>query len=491
MILNARPQVGKKGFIQIWVGIFYVDNSERAEGPTLAFKLNEQPTVPENGELHPIRDSKTRGDHQPLNYQGVFQFKQLATPDPVRLHITANNKDIELIVPPFPTKVPAKLEGTFNLLLSSCYFQPEDKGLLGYIVKGLRIKPDMTVLAGDQVYLDLPLFEDLPEDAEGLAQAFGTKYERNWISDELNIPGLQKVLKMAPTVCIPDDHELFNNAPVGQAQLPGTHLPAARARWIKAATGLYEDYQQGGPPGSAGTSYRVDIEPMYMLFLDTRMARSSDFDSPTGLMSASTVKQLEEWEQALTSAKANHQSCVGVLSGGQALFVDTPNALDERVADAEYSNFKQFRIIQDTLNRLATLRIPVVYLTGDVHWSRVAQATHRASGLKLLTEVICSPSCLMRTPWVDRSKELINSVKNWLGPDDAWPRHSPPEPAHGWFGANSEFSPVPGPPLNKGDYVAMLQFCTTGQVVEMTITFFSINAQRRATQVGPFALLSY
>jgi hypothetical protein len=92
---------------------------------------------------------------------------------------------------------------------------------------------------------------------------------------------------------------------------------------------------------------------------------------------------------------------------------------------------------------------------------------------------------------VDRSKELINSVKNWLGPDDTWPRHSPPEQAHGWFGANREFSPMPGPPLNKGDYVAMLQFCTTGQVVEMTITFFSINAQRRATQVGPFALLSY
>ena len=89
-----------------------------------------------------------------------------------------------------PDAVPSALQGSFNLLICSCYFQPEDShGLLGAIVSQIQLQPHLTLMAGDQVYMDLPLLEDLPGSEPELSRLLGGKYLRNWASASLRVPG--------------------------------------------------------------------------------------------------------------------------------------------------------------------------------------------------------------------------------------------------------------------------------------------------------------
>jgi hypothetical protein len=47
---------------------------------------------------------------------------------------------------------------------------------------------------------------------------------------------------------------------------------------------LLQDFQLGGAPASQQPWTFLEIEPLSMLFLDTRSYRQKNFTSPTGLM---------------------------------------------------------------------------------------------------------------------------------------------------------------------------------------------------------------
>ena len=502
MTLTAWPQVAAPGELQLWVGLFGAD-------PPAApvFTVDGQPAAPLATPLwSPIRDRRTSAQGRPINHQSVVRLRARGPGQSHRIGISVAGQSIELRTSSLPAAVPALLDGSFNLLLCSCYYQPEDAGgLLGRIVARLPVKPHLTLMAGDQVYLDLPLLEDLPEHEPALSQAIGDKYRRNWLSDNLGVAGLQPVLAQAPTACIADDHEFWNNYPFRQAQLPNTWHDGPRGRWAAAAQALFEDFQIGGPPagpGAAGAgaptvnapaSRRIDIEPLMILLLDTRCSRQAEFNGDASLMSAAAGQALDAWCADLLDARASGAQRVGVLATGQALFVDRPGDAAKKVADAELANYPQpFAHLQNTLTTLAAAGVPVVFLTGDVHWSRIASATHVPSGNTLLYEVICSPARLIATPLVDARKLLANRLKNLFGRGETWPRHGNPPPIPARFGERAQFIPK-ALYQRKGDNVALLCFSRAGHGLEMQVSYYPIHPDAGASQpdtCGPFALLA-
>ncbi|MDP3293512.1 MAG: alkaline phosphatase D family protein [Nevskia sp.] len=264
MILTAYPQATDTRTIQLWVGVFGAE-----QPPGLVFTLDGIEVQPEvAAALGTIRDLAGTSAAQPINHRGVFRFRNLVPAAPYRIVIrAAGTPPLELLVRTLP-------------------------------------EPDLTLLAGDQVYCDLPLSEDLPEHDPKLSRRLGDKYRRNWASASLGVPGLEAVLRRAPVVCLPDDHEYWNNYPFPQKQLPGTWTAERRARWETASRNLYQDYQR--PEGSEG-AVRIDIAPLKFRFLDTRSSRAADFET---LMAAPALPALQGWLDDLLAV--HRQREVGV-----------------------------------------------------------------------------------------------------------------------------------------------------------------------------------
>ena len=485
MFLKAYAHAAPQGRLRIWVGVF--DNP--VPPPMLRFEVDGAVVQPDNvapGEtgLFPIRDGRDR------HHQGMFE---LSVPRGGRQHQVAVIADAEhrcsLLTRSLPDTLPSLLDGEFHLMLTSCYYQPNDGGgLLGTTVRQLRQQPDMVVMAGDQVYLDLPLFEDLPEGEQALAQAVGDKYLRNWASDALDVPGLAPVLGRAPVVCLPDDHEYWNNYPFRQKQLPNTWQRQVRERWARSARNLFHDYQIGGAPSDVPRgAVRIDVLPLRMLFIDMRSVRDMGFER---LMSPDAREALVQWADDLLAAHARREPAVGLLSSGQALFIDPPREESRaRDVDAEMGNFREFGEVLAQIDRLTSAGIPIVYVTGDVHWSRVAKAVDAISQRTLLYEVICSPSRLISTPFKDEFKGLKALFGGLFGAKDPWPRHPNvgEVPAH--FGPGRRYSPAKEKGW-RGDRVAVLSF-SGGASVRMSVTYYAIHEDKRLTQpdtVGPYTL---
>ncbi|WP_297324377.1 alkaline phosphatase D family protein [Nitrosomonas sp.] len=490
MILSAYVQAAKPDVIQVWVGLFGT-----VDPPPVNFRMNGMQAIPlEVPVIAAIHDQETDAAGKPLNHRGIFRFAVPQADTLYRIDIEAGSERYELLTRSLPDAIPPKLDGSFNLLLCSCYYQPEDKdGLLGTIVAQIKIQPHLIVMAGDQVYLDLPSFEDLPETDPEISQRLGKKYRRNWLSTTLNIPGLEPVLARAPVVCIPDDHEFWNNYPFSQRQLPNTWSAEGRDLWAAAAKALYEDYQ--GCLDAAGV-LRIDIQPLKMLFVDMRCGRDRNRDRDESFhylaRSDDTLAAITRWVDDLTAAKADHQPAIGVLSSGQALFVDQPNESDGRNIDAEMSNYAEMDKVHEQLDRLADAGIPVLYLTGDVHWGRVATARDLQSDRTLMYEIISSPARLFRTPLLDSAHEALNSLKSMFGNSDTWPRHSKPLKTPDRFGRNRRFA-LKSEFEQAGDHVAVVSFTQAGAGVEFQVSYYAIHKDKSIAQsrtTGNYRLLS-
>ncbi|MBI3346398.1 MAG: hypothetical protein HY020_04200 [Burkholderiales bacterium] len=489
MRLTARPQLAPSTELRLWIGVFGEEHP-----PTPTFTIGGQAVAPiGNAAWSPIRDKQTGATGQAANHQIVVSFPSQGADKPHLVTVTVGVQSVQRTVFSTPSAVPSTMDGSFNILLTSCYFQPEDSGgLLGNIVSQLPVRPHMTLMAGDQVYLDLPLFEDLPDTDPALSQFLGNKYQKNFLSDALGTAGLESALSRAPTVCLPDDHEFWNNYPFPQAQLPGTWTQERRDLWASVGQAMYEDYQQGGAPGTAPSFWRFDVQPLAILMLDTRCSRKRDFKAADGLMRQDAASAVLQWEADLIAAKGTATPLVGILAGGQALFVEKPSDTASQLQDAEYGNYDQFStVVEGALSRLADAGVPVVFVTGDVHWGRIAQAMHIPTGRTSLYEVICSPSRLIDTPGADQKAILANKIRGIFGKRETWPRHSDPPDPPARFGNLHEFTPSKcyG---HKGDQVALVQFSRAGRGAEMRVTYYSVHNDaevKRPVTCGPYPLL--
>jgi hypothetical protein len=486
MILTVYAQAVGPRTIQLWVGMFGTEAP-----PNPRFVINRQPAQPDVvvAPMTAIRDKQAGPGGQPVNHRGIFRFAVMDAGQPHKVEVQAGIERQGLATSTLPEEIPEALQGSFNLLICSCYFQPEDShGLLGTIVSQIQLQPHLTLLAGDQVYMDLPLLEDLPESEPELSRLLGGKYLRNWASAALRVPGLEPVLRRAPVVNLPDDHEFWNNYPFPQKQLPNTWDKPERDRWEAAAQALYEDYQLATDPAQAGAT-RLDVRPLKMLFVDMRCARDGKFQT---LMKPTALAALEEWKQDLLHDKAAGLPVVGLLSSGQALFIDPPrDESKKRDVDAEMGNYTEFALVEDLLGELADHGVPVIYVTGDVHWGRVASADDRRNpGRKLLYEVIASPSRLIRVPLLDTFKESGNVFKGLFGNKDPWPRHSDPDTPPDYFGGKGRFA-LHTEAKRRGDHVAVISFTRAGNGLDFRVSFFGIHADKsisKSETAGPYKL---
>ena len=474
-MLTAYPQATGAGAIRLWVGVW-----DTPAPPLVNVAVNDAPASARIVKaMAAIRDGIADAAGAPVNHRAVLEIAGLEPDRRYRIRLTCGEATSELPVRTLPDRIPDILDGTFNILLCSCYYQPEDaSGLVGTIVSQIMLRPHLTLMMGDQVYGDLPLLSSF--GADGAARELAQKYRRNWMSEQLGSGGLGKVLTAAPVICVADDHEFWNNFPFAQSQLPPTWTDDGRKAWKRAAAALYEDFQLGD--AKAGDAQRLDIEPVKLLCLDTRSYRDDAF---ADLLPPAAVGALEQWADDLVADKrAERGPWFGMLVSGQALFALPETESRKRKVDAEMSNYTQFaRAILPQLTRLADESIPVLYVTGDVHWGRVAEAVDVLSGRTLIYEVIASPSRLIRVPLVDKGKELGAAVKGLFGKPDPWPRHSAPADVPDWLSGGRRFNlqcdPAHGIGLQqRGDQVAILSLCRAGRGVNFNVSYFGITQDR-------------
>ena len=467
-MITAYAQACKPDAVQIWVGLY-----GHANPPPATLSVAGQSV---SAGFTPIRDETRAPDGSPLNHRAVLRVQGLAPDTPCRAVVDAGGEQAVVQTRTLPAQLPAALDDSFNILLFSCYSQPEDaSGQVDTVVGSLPLPIHLTLLMGDQIYGDLPLFHDFPSDQVAAARLLGAKYRSNWASVQLGPGGIGRVLARAPVLCVADDHEYWNNYPFSQAQLPVTWTPAGRQAWAGAARALYEDYQLGTLP--AQYAQRLDIGPLKMLALDMRTFRE---DKLSTLLGAGGVNAVRTWAADLDSARQAGAPAFGLLCSGQALLVERKNEWRRYLLDAEMANYRQFdNLIFPVLDDLAGKGIPVIYVTGDVHWGRVAQAIDVRSQMPMLYEVITSPACLIRTPMVDRMKEIGASLASVLGADEPWPRHSPAEAVPDRFGTTPHFRPVcdvksASGHMQRGDQVAVLSLSAAGPRLDFKLTYYPV-----------------
>lgn len=485
MELFAYNPVGQPDELLLWVGVLGV-----VMPPAPHFQIHGEVvrpvaiTVP----FEPLGDEVLDECGHPLNYRAIFSFQWPDTAERFAIAVTVGERTVSLTSKRPPAGLPAKNERSFNVLLTSCYYQPNDRAQsLAQLTNAIKPAPDFTLLAGDQVYLDLPSQQNLPRDKSALARALGKKYQYNWFCDALDQPGLADVLANGPVLCIPDDHEFWNNFPLFQVQLINTHRVCDRDNWREAALRLYERYQMS--PAQQHGFYRWDLAPLSMLFLDGRTCRDS---VGVAMFNCATHAAIEQWKNDLLLRKKNNQPAVGLLSSGQALVIEKPGLWDRHIADMEMANYGDFSLIKHVLNTLLAAEIPVIYITGDVHWGRILEGkNHR--GKKLFYEIIASPSRLIDTLGSDQKNMIKNTLRYvWTEPLP-FPKHpEAPQELPVFKLANLELQTLH---RQRGDHVALLRFNAVPGGVEFYVDYVCTDPDDKkqraySSSQGPFKLLS-
>jgi hypothetical protein len=481
----GRAQAGSPEELLVWVGVLGV-----YPPPAVSFEILGKPAAAQMlaPGFEPLGDEVCDARGKPLNYRALFSLPWPATRERFQIRVRAAHCVTTLTSRRLPAQLPMQAAESFNLLLSSCYYQPNDKSrALADLIKVIKPSPDFTLLAGDQVYLDLPSQQDLPTNKSALAKTLGKKYQLNWFSSSLQQPGLADVLRHGPVLCVPDDHEFWNNFPLFQAQLNNTHRAEDRHNWQQLANLLYERYQRS--PAQAAGFYRQDIAPLSMLFLDGRTQRDSNGKA---MFTQATHAAITQWKNDLLKRKQQGQAAVGLLSSGQALLIEMPGPWARKLADMEMPNFADFALLTRVLEELFAAEIPVIYITGDVHWGRIVEGRN-ARGNVLFYEVIASPSRLIDTAGADQYNQLKNSLRSLFGKGEDFPLH--PEAA--------EVDELKFCKLRlsvkhrqRGDHVALLRFNATAGGLEFTVDYVCTHADEKlrrqySRSYGPFKLNSF
>ena len=473
--------------LRVWVGAF-----QTTQAPALSWLLDEVPTNPtalrpmssvRNANLLPAGVSPATVRRV---FTGVYEFTGLQPDTPYKIKLKADGAELPLLeTRTLPSSVPMQLDRSFNVLLVSCFHQAEDRGgLAGTIVSQLKAtsKPHFTLLAGDQVYLDLPTLKDFPDDEKWLAKKFEEDYSLNW-SGPL---AYTQVLGVAPSISIPDDHEYWNNYPHPSPFIANSRTKAGQDRWREAAQAAYEGFQLTYPEG-LGQPATLDVKPLSFFFADTRTNKNIDRDFT---MTVGARKQLSDW-----ATRVVDQKMFGVFVSGQSLFSKPATSLTGKVGDYELPNYKDYGAIMKTLERIVDGGRPVICLTGDVHWGRVVTSKDIQSGRTAFAEVISSPASLVTTIGADQLKEIGGAIGGLFGKKNPWPRHSDPASPPTFLASDALKGRFPCTTVHgqRGNHVVLLQFRQHGGGLELRIKYWPISIDSRIAkpvELAPIDLVS-
>ncbi|MBI2397012.1 MAG: hypothetical protein HYV17_04390 [Xanthomonadales bacterium] len=283
-----------------------------------------------------------------------------------------------------------------RLLYGSCFWVERFAGstLAAMISEVTRSDPEhneprplmFAALLGDQVYLDLPTVQSiLPRDDQALAKHCYQRYLHQWFDHE----DFAALLRSAPVVMVPDDHELWNNAPRSAVHLMDTWTSGQRQTWLRIGRELFDQFQRIPPlTGEAGRSRLWICGKLHALFLDARLSRDAQFQQ---LFDAADRALIATWRDGL--AASGHGS-FGLLAIGQPLLDKDPGWFKQRLVDATLADYaNDYRRLFDALRAIPH---PVAVRSGDVHFGRVSRIDPLPGHPQgPLVEAICSPFALI------------------------------------------------------------------------------------------------
>lgn len=387
--------------------------------------------------------------------------------------------------------VPAEVRRDCHILLTSCFYKPNrDDGKIRNTLLQIRKHcggaPDLTVLMGDQVYLDLPALQPFPDQLDWMRDRCAQAYIDNWFDGG----AFNELLDSAPFLLIADDHELWNNAPESQVHIQNTWTASGRGHWRQAAEEAYACFRSLPLQVAADTPAPLSelrIGPAYLVLLDLRWLRE-ERSGPTPWRAR--LSGLPGLYQALAAAmqRADQSGAVPLLVLGQGLFRDATHSQKD-FEQADYADFAELcaaTVPQPGASRESRR----ILLCGDVHFGRVAFARDRRAQDPLagLYEAFVSPLALVSGIPV---LQHLSVLKFW----DRWPRHSAPDlagfgPFHKHTGFESpevlkararNGSPrggaLLGPAGLQGDQMAVLSLLGSGDRPAAAIHYFSIDGK--------------
>jgi hypothetical protein len=485
MDLVLYPRVVPQDRLRVWLGVFAATTA-----PTLHWLLNGTPVVPTA--LRPLASVRSDAmlpsgvapEELPRAFTGVYEFPGLISDTLYTITVQADNQNATLETRTLPSAVPTELDRWLNVLLVSCFHQAENRqGLAGIIVSQLQsvVKPHLTLLTGDQVYLDLPTLQDFPDDVAWLAAKFETDYTLNWRGPL----GYTEVLAAAPSLAIPDDHEYWNNFPHPSPFVGNSLTPAGRDRWRQAAQAMYAGFQLPYP-AQLGEPVRFEIAPLSFFVADTRSRRDAERHFT---MSDEAYQQMDHWVDDTIAKKQ-----FGVFISGQSLFTKAVGKIAGAVKDYALPNYDDYGRILLRLQKLADAGRPALCLTGDVHWGRVVTATDIQTGRTAFAEIISSPVSLVTTIGRDQVREGGAFLSDLFGPRNPWPRHADPEEPPAFLASETLQGRFPCATRHrqKGDQVVVLSFRQHGSGIEVRIIYWPITrdaAVAKPSVIGPITLM--
>lgn len=281
-----------------------------------------------------------------------------------------------------PLTLPTSQEPPLVIGLSSCFYLARDRtGQAGSITRRAPadLLPHVKFLCGDQVYLDLPVQQDLPSNPQHLFSALFDKYWLNWTQGGDDITtGFGSYLRWGANLFVSDDHEWWNNYPFATAIASNTWTSAGRKQWRASAQALFGAFQTfNGEPklgeitvGTPGHPGSVEIRS-----IDGRIFRTKDISH--------NPKQLRAITGWLGRLKGP-----GILVLSQPIFERSVGWLQQNFKDAGIVDLDDFPELAEALYYAPH---DVLILSGDIHAARMS----RTSGWRSrMVELVSSPLSL-------------------------------------------------------------------------------------------------
>lgn len=411
-------QIALNNTVRIWLGI----RSSHNIPPNLAWYIDEKLTTPKI--VRPLSLVNIwKKTAKFYTFTGLFEFNvdNYQSYRHLKLELPEYNIEKQLTLKTLANQVRDFPDQTLKVLMLSCYSKENDKlGLTLQQLLDANIRPDLILLMGDQVYLDMPVLKNLPsENLAELCEYIDNKYWMNWQqkSNGENIGYTHEayygdILSLAPWLATPDDHEFWNNYPHRNLVVPDTFHPSRYKNLKKISLHCFMHYQSAySNPNQLGLANSFDIAPLSFFIADIRSQRQQTLQAA---MSEAAWNQFSNWQKHVQD-----QGYFGVIVTGQSLLSSPTPSPFHLLKDGELANYNDYPKWLEAFQNIMNHHYPHLLLTGDVHYGAI-NCLSGSNNQKKIIEVISSPLCLLDNP--------ITKPKVWLGrvSNDPWPEHPRP-----------------------------------------------------------------
>lgn len=267
--------------------------------------------------------------------------------------------------------LPSTADGV-TMVLASCFYRGNSRLSSAPLPKLVGL-PHLKMLCGDQIYLDLSAGGLYPHPLKDPWE----EYEQQWNDDHF-----LSWMASGGNLCLPDDHEFWNNYPsqrrAGFLSALFQEPPADIDRKMEQAFLIYQGVLNADPDELLAQGALVKDHLYYfefpgahapanfrklfrMLVLDTRTRRSA-LDIETDASQSQFTDP--HWLKDVTQRLAQRDGPI-VLVTSQSL-LDRGGGSESNLADYE----NQFATLW---NALLGCEHQALLLTGDIHWSRVQE----------------------------------------------------------------------------------------------------------------------